>query len=264
MFPGEAKHLVQNILGSESCCFDDVTKLPPARAKCRAHPQGACSLRSGLFPNEKEEGSVYGLTSGFSCKSFSRANVGYRTLRTAWQEKRIEAPSVATFFGTTECIENLSDILDFFVLENVDSIGKEEEESSNLAMALQELRSIRDGTFCIKVFRLCSASFGLPQALRFGFGLGFVLFFQVLADGERKGMRFSSRTVGCQAVPVMLFPFLISLVHKWFKLTVLLGQTVSEWLLEVYSFQSSVRFFPGVGMGDPRKVFQFAKKQIAF
>ena len=50
---------------------------------------------------------LHGTACGFSCKSFSKANVNYSALRSAMKDKRMDTSSVKTFTGCVEVMERM-------------------------------------------------------------------------------------------------------------------------------------------------------------
>ncbi len=167
-------HLGANILHEhpDACVFNCCCALAKGAGVCvRGGNHTKCRLTSAMHSLVDKIGANYndilkGLTSGFSCKNFSRAHVNYAMLREAMAKDMTETTSVKTFRATVAIIEELFEegLLDFFVLENVDSIGDEHSELSNLTIVLDCLRSCCDGAFKVEIFRMFSPDYGLPQA----------------------------------------------------------------------------------------------------
>ena len=95
-----------------------------------------------------------------------RAASDFRLVRNALRDGTWkESSSVRTFQACLEAVESLSSKsrLDFFILENVVSMGDELDEGSNLAVAVQMLQECANGSFMIQPFRIDSHMYSLPQ-----------------------------------------------------------------------------------------------------
>lgn len=157
------------------CCFDDVVELGTGVGTCRTHhnivkpPKGAkkgepspsakCPL---AYSNERQESDLHGALSGFSCKSFSKQSSQFKVLMSAMKDNA-NCSSVKTFHGTKECLGKLArkGLLDFFILENVDSMSE-----SNLTICLEALAEIDGVEFEVEVLNLLSSDYSLPQSRR--------------------------------------------------------------------------------------------------
>lgn len=178
--------LMAHIIKKDTCLFDDVqtlgalanrpeidltalqvpdsgSKIPKAKSKekdlsktpqfCAQH-QGHCDPR-GSSP-------VFLLKSGFSCKGNSRMNVKFVEFQQSMKNGDMSNSSVSTFYGTLGTIELLKPSM--FVLENVDSVGSETSEDSNLSKIMDELRCVSSGLYSAHTYHLATSDFLLPQS----------------------------------------------------------------------------------------------------
>jgi hypothetical protein len=132
--------------------YDDVGLVKDGKANCVVDGK-CCSLASTPRPHN--------FKSGFSCKLFSKANGKFSEFRTAIQDPN-GGSSVRTFLASLDYISETCP--DTWTLENVDSIGEEEEETSNLARCLAALREMNDSMYKIVHVLVTSSEFGLPQS----------------------------------------------------------------------------------------------------
>jgi hypothetical protein len=146
--------LVDNSLAQpDTCLFDDINLIKDGEANCVIHGK-KCSL-ADMCPRP------HNLKAGFSCKSWSKANCQYASNRTGMVSDKQELTSVKTFKATAGVIA--SKCPDTYILENVDSMGSEDEESSNLHLVMQALMDMNDGMYHVCCRRVTSSDYGLPQ-----------------------------------------------------------------------------------------------------
>ena len=152
--PWKQRFLIDNILGSdpEACLFDCCNTLAAGQGKCVRHVGQECSIN-------KRRTRI--LKSGFSCKSFSKYNSAFSQNQTAMQRQDQACTSVRTFKSTAICIALTQPAV--FVLENVDSIGDAAIDNSNLSLVLSDLKEVDNGSYNVRVFRLNSDCYLLPQ-----------------------------------------------------------------------------------------------------
>lgn len=147
------------------CLFEDITKLDSDRERLCVTHKTSCALPSPVDINKKDcdgdsELSIY--TAGFSCKSCSRANPDFSSLKTAISEGK-DCSSTSTFRGVGVSLEKSKPHIVF--LENVDTIetgATDESESyrSNLDAVLDQLRELG---YEASATKLTSSHYGLPQ-----------------------------------------------------------------------------------------------------
>ena len=95
-------------------------------------------------------------------KGNSRMNVKFVEFQQSMKNGDMSNSSVSTFYGTLGTIEMLKPSM--FVLENVDSVGSETSEDSNLSEILDELRSVNSGLYSVYTYYLATDDFLLPQS----------------------------------------------------------------------------------------------------
>eukprot|EP00438_Fugacium_kawagutii_P002504 Skav232493 [mRNA] locus=scaffold3757:70945:73147:- [translate_table: standard] len=167
---------------SDACLFDDVQTL----GSLADRPEVDLSeLATKLKTKEKQDLSkkaqfcirhdrhcdprargrkVFCLKSGFSCKGNSRMNQRFSEFQQSMKQGDLTNSSVSTFYGTLGTIELLKPKV--FILENVDSIGSETVEESNLSKVLAELRAVDSSNYAVQHFSLCTDDYLLPQSRR--------------------------------------------------------------------------------------------------
>ena len=162
--------LVDNSLAQpDTCLYDDINLIKDGEANCVIHGK-KCSI-ADMCPRP------HNLKAGFSCKSWSKANCQYASNRTGMVSDKQELTSVKTFKATAGVIAEKCP--DTFILENVDSIGAEDEESSNLHLVMEALRDLNDGMYQVCCRRVTSSDYGLPQNRLSRFFFRVRLLFQV-------------------------------------------------------------------------------------
>ena len=172
-------HLISNVVGPDTCVFDDVCTLG-ALADKPVSKHSSCTERPKVKPTSVKEvmetsqwcvqhkkscalppNPVSLLKSGFSCKGNSRMNQKFSEFRTSMQSGDFSNCSISTFYGTLGVVQSTQPRA--FVLENVDSIGSESQDS-NLSRVLTELQAVDAGAYATRVYRLCTHDFLLPQS----------------------------------------------------------------------------------------------------
>lgn len=88
-------------------------------------------------------------------------NQKFSEYRLSFKNKDTTSCSANTFFGTLNVLAELRPKI--AILENVDSMGSESSQDSNLARAVADLRSIDNGMYGAKVFHLSADDYMLPQ-----------------------------------------------------------------------------------------------------
>ena len=136
-----------------TCLYDDITLIKEGKANCIPHGK-ACAFARTVRPKN--------LKAGFSCTSWSKANCSYAANKSGMLTNNQELASVRTFRATCDAIEEKCP--DTFMLENVDSIGAEEDLSSNLNLVLDALRNVNAGMYHVIKKLVISSDFGLPQS----------------------------------------------------------------------------------------------------
>lgn len=136
---------------AETVSAESNSKKPRVESFCVQHNKKCLCQAQGTFI----------LKSGFSCKGNSRMNVKFHEFQLAMKNPDHTSCSVATFYGTLGVINKVHPKI--VVLENVDSIGSETKDDSNLQKVVSELESIDGGMYSVKVFTLSSHDYILPQ-----------------------------------------------------------------------------------------------------
>ena len=168
------QNLMKEILRSHptTCCFADCSKIGQPGSFCVRH-KAACAAERNLKTIDKTEKMLNLLVAGFSCKNFSHANVDYAALRDAVKNNRMDTTSVRTFWAVVNLLEQFDQLqkdadydaaVDVFVLENVDSIGDEMQDGSNLQAVIAILSQCCNGAFIVRAHRVWANHYGLPQA----------------------------------------------------------------------------------------------------
>jgi hypothetical protein len=150
-----------NLLQRETCLFNDCTLILSGKAKCITHGCNCDFLKKFAGRNSEHKRKVHSIKAGFSCKSWSRANCNFCANRSGMAMAKDELTSVKTFRSTRDIIECV--MPDTFILENVNSMGDENDDSSNLALVLKELRALGDRAYHVRVDEMLSSNYGIPQ-----------------------------------------------------------------------------------------------------
>lgn len=159
--PWKQKWLMENgFVGKDTCLFDDCTKIMDNDAFCVNHKK-KCNILNCR--------RTHILKSGFSCKSWSRANVNFKENRNGMAGMKNELTSVKTFNSTRDVI--VATKPDIFVFENVESIGDTKDDDSNLSIVVDTLGSIDDEAYLVHVIHIVATDFFIPQTRQ-----GFIMF----------------------------------------------------------------------------------------
>jgi site-specific DNA-cytosine methylase len=155
--PWKQRFLETNILHSkpEACVYDDVKTLADmVGMNCIRHNNApTCAHRLATKSSRM-------LKSGFSCTAYSKMNTSFQKNKSAMERQDDQLTSVITFNATTSIIEQYAP--DVFVLENVDSIGDEECENSNLQLCIERMESLTV-SYKVKIHRVLTSKYFLPQ-----------------------------------------------------------------------------------------------------
>lgn len=183
-------HLINGVLDADDkdvCVYDDVMTLGAVYTRPQppngSLPEVAEVATKGRSKGKKEvkdhstspphcvhhkkscplpQTQVFMLKSGFSCKGNSKMNIRFAEYRNSMLTGDLSNTSVSTFYGTLSIIASTKPKI--FILENVDSIGSEHQQDSNLSKVLAELRTVDEDMYAVHVYSLCTESFLLPQS----------------------------------------------------------------------------------------------------
>ena len=194
--PWKQQYLMANIVSKDTCVFDDVVtlgaladrKFPLPPLDCTAtdaavdttssHPKTKQKVKDHKLKAmqycvqhkracDPRGSDIFLLKSGFSCKGNSRMNVRFSEFRESFKNEDFSNCSVSTFFGTMGTIAATKPKL--VILENVDSIGNEHVQDSNLCKVCEEIKAVDEAMYDVRVYNLNTNDYILPQSRTFHF-----------------------------------------------------------------------------------------------